>query len=68
MAAPSLLALALTALSTAQDAPSVIAQDSWFEVGQRIPTLELPRVDGGGTVDLADLRGRKLLLIQFASW
>lgn len=40
----------------------------WVTAGARIPDLELPRVDGAGSVDLADLRGRKLLLIQFAAW
>ena len=40
----------------------------WGTVGARIPSLELPLIDGNGTVDLADLRGKKLLLIQFASW
>ncbi len=41
---------------------------SWVTPGARVPGLELPRVDGKGSVDLADLRGRKLLLIQFAAW
>jgi hypothetical protein len=41
---------------------------SWNTVGARLPALELPRIDGGGTINLGELRGRKLLLIHFASW
>jgi hypothetical protein len=32
------------------------------------PALRLPTIDGRSTVDLRSLRGRKVLLIQFASW
>lgn len=41
---------------------------TWTTEGAAIPDLELPRVDGDGTVSLASFRGKKLLLIQFASW
>ncbi len=30
--------------------------------------LRLPTIDGGTEVDLGQLRGTKLLLIEFASW
>ena len=36
--------------------------------GRAHPPLRLPRIDGEGTLDLHALRGRKVLLIQFASW
>jgi len=38
------------------------------DVGQLFPDLELPTVDGKSTVRLSELRGRRLLLIEFASW
>lgn len=37
-------------------------------VGDRIPDLELPRIDGTRSMRLSELRGTKLLLIEFASW
>ena len=43
------------------------AQDSWT-VGEPIPDLRLPTIDGSQTLDLAELRGKKLMLVQFASW
>ena len=36
--------------------------------GHPLPGLVLPTIDGKATLDLADLRGKKVLLIQFASW
>ncbi|MGB0332695.1 MAG: hypothetical protein ACPGPE_12880 [Planctomycetota bacterium] len=48
--------------------PQELTPGSWNTVGERIPALELPRIDGRGTVDLGSLRGRKLLLLHFASW
>ena len=41
--------------------------DAGPEVGKRIAPLRLPTIDGQ-TVALHDLRGKKLLLIEFASW
>jgi hypothetical protein len=38
------------------------------EVGALHPELRLPTIDGERTVSLRALRGRKILLIQFASW
>ncbi|MEM8712599.1 MAG: hypothetical protein AAGG01_16725 [Planctomycetota bacterium] len=40
----------------------------WITPGARIPDVELPRVDGGGLVRLSQFRGKKVLLLQFASW
>ncbi len=62
-----ILGLLLTVHSLA-DEPQELTPGSWNTVGERIPSVELPRIDGRGTVDLGSLRGRKLLLIHFASW
>ena len=48
--------------------PAPLSTESWNTPGAAIPAVELPRIDGRGTVDLGTLRGRKLLLIHFASW
>ena len=37
-------------------------------VGQRHPDLTLPRIDTREAVSLSQFRGRKVLLIHFASW
>lgn len=41
---------------------------AWMTPGARIPDVELPRVDGGGLVRLSQYEGKKVLLLQFASW
>jgi len=38
------------------------------EVGKIIPNLHLANIDGKTTKKLWDFRGKKILLIQFASW
>jgi cytochrome c biogenesis protein CcmG, thiol:disulfide interchange protein DsbE len=38
------------------------------KVGARAPAFSLPRLDGSGTVSLASLRGRTVVLNFFASW
>jgi hypothetical protein len=58
------LALALAvAASLSSQSPEV-----GRAVGQLFPELELPTIDGSRTVRLSELRGRRLLLIEFASW
>ena len=37
-------------------------------VGQVFPDIELPTIDGSKTVRLSELRGQRVLLIEFASW
>ena len=37
-------------------------------VGQPYPDFVLPRIDGNLPLKLSDYRGRKLLLVHFASW
>ena len=51
-------------------APTAAAQRDAgvFRQGQPLPNLELPTIDGERTINLADLSGKKVLLIQFASW
>jgi hypothetical protein len=38
------------------------------KVGQRHPDFTLPNIATGKPVSLSEFRGRKLLLIHFASW
>lgn len=37
-------------------------------VGKPLEGFTLPRIDNGDPVSLSDYRGKKLLLIMFASW
>lgn len=55
----SLATLALAASAAAQGA---------YAVGRPLPALRLPTIEGDRTIDLAALRGKRLLLIEFASW
>ena len=48
-------------------AAAVADARSW-KVGEMVPNVRLPTVDGKETVSLYGLRGKKILLIQFASW
>ena len=38
------------------------------QVGERYPDFTLPNIDDGKAVSLSDYHGKKVLLIQFASW
>jgi hypothetical protein len=58
-------ALALTCLASL---PAVAPAREAPELGEAFGPLVLPAVDGSGPVDLALFRGRKVLLIEFASW
>jgi peroxiredoxin len=49
-------------------AAPVLAQDYAPKVGERHPAFTLPDIRTGKPVALADFRGKKVLLIQFASW
>ncbi len=44
------------------------AQGVGLSEGDFLVDLELPTVDGERTIRLSSLRGKKLLLVQFASW
>ncbi|MDJ0523701.1 MAG: hypothetical protein QNJ90_16665 [Planctomycetota bacterium] len=37
-------------------------------VGELHPELRLPTLDGTQTISLRSLRGKRVLLLQFASW
>jgi peroxiredoxin len=39
----------------------------WTE-GEPLPVFQLPTSDGGPSISLASFRGKKLLLVEFASW
>ncbi len=54
-----------TATPLADDAPGGANP---IQPGQPLPRIMLPKIDGSGWIDLAALRGQKVLLIQFASW
>ncbi len=62
MAHRTLSALALLACSAG---PAVAAPPA---VGERHPDFTLPELATGKPKALADFRGKKVLLIQFASW
>ncbi len=42
-------------------------EDAMIEVGDRLPGLQLPRLDGEN-LDFGSLRGKKLLLFMWGSW
>lgn len=46
----------------------MVADDYAPQVGSLHPDFMLPTIDDGGPVSLAQFRGQKVLLIQFASW
>ena len=47
---------------------SALSAQTPFRVGEPVPDLRLPTIDGKRTIDLAELRGKRLLLIEFAAW
>ena len=52
----------------AVNAPGAAAEPYRPEVGERHFDFTLPRIGDGQPVSLSDFRGRKVLLIHFASW
>jgi hypothetical protein len=52
----------LLSVALAQDVPPIGTGP-----GQAFPDFRLPDLDGG-SLRLSDLRGRKVLLLNFASW
>jgi peroxiredoxin len=55
---PTLVAIVVT--TTAFAAPP--------KVGERHPDFTLPDIDTGKATKLSDFKGKKVLLVQFASW
>lgn len=47
--------------------PAEVASNGVTGVGQLAPNFELPLLDGG-TISLADLRGKRVLINSWASW
>jgi hypothetical protein len=47
---------------------TVVADDYAPQVGSSHVAFTLPAIDDGRPVSLAQFRGKKVLLIQFASW
>ena len=47
---------------------SALAGGPAAKVGQRHAGFTLPDIETGKPVSLSDFRGKKVLLIQFASW
>ena len=39
-----------------------------LRVGEPYPDIRLPTVDGKETLSVSSFRGKKLLLVEFASW
>lgn len=61
-------AAAITLIMTLLLGPSALAGPAQTEIGQPFPDLVFPTVDGQQTVRLSDHRGKRVLLIEFASW
>ena len=47
--------------------PIASSQSPW-KVGTRAPHVHLPDIATGESVDLAQFRGKKVLIAEFASW
>ena len=63
------LALALSACGMILGSTARASAASYApKVGQKHPDFTLPRIDDGAPVSLSNFRGKKVLLIQFASW
>ena len=63
MLIPFVLSTTLSALT-----PPSPAQATTWEVGQPAPHVHLPEIASGEPIDLAALRGKKILIAEFASW
>ena len=57
----------LAAIAFGLTAPA-LADGPVAMVGQRYVAFTLPDIETGKPVSLSDFRGKKVLLIQFASW
>jgi len=60
-----IIAVLMLGVFVATPAPAGVAQTA---VGEPFPDLVFPTVDGEQTVRLSDQRGKRVLLIEFASW
>ena len=63
------LALALSACGMILGSTARASAASYApKVGEKHPDFSLPRIDDRAPVSLSNFRGKKVLLIQFASW
>ena len=63
---PVSLSLPSRLLAASLLSAALSAQSAWV-VGEPVPELKLPTIDGRETVALSSLRGQRLLLIEFGS-
>ena len=68
MSCHSRFTAALTAGLVLLSVASVRGQSYPPAVGTRHPDFTLPAIDDGRPISLSDFRGKKVLLVQFASW
>ena len=62
------LDLALLALFSFGPVPGALAGEYDPKVGQQHADFTLPEIRRGKPISLSDFRGKKVLLIHFASW
>ena len=62
----ALLVPLLASAALAQDGPGLEMPRA--KVGEVHPDVRLPTIDSGEGLRLSDLRGEKVLLLEFASW
>ena len=60
-----LLTIALSACPAPQESSEPVTQ--WV-VGEPAPHVHLPEITSGAAIDLARYHGKKVLLVEFASW
>ena len=65
MSRSHIFSLALVLSAVGSGTPASAAPPN---VGERHPDFTLPGITDGKPVTLSDFRGKKVLLIQFASW
>lgn len=58
----------LSTLTAAVLAAAPGAEPEGWRVGQALPDLVLRTIDGARSVELAELRGKPLVLVEFGSW
>ncbi len=70
MMAAALSALLLLGVSSAEGAanPGMNLPHVGTDLGELYPPIVLPSLDGKRTLALPQFAGKKLLLVQFASW
>lgn len=44
-----------------------VTENRYLKVGDHLPPINFPTIEGG-RIDLADFRGKRLILFMWASW